>query len=100
MVYPDGAAIHHRAIDVLYCRFSIFACEIADKTEATGRSFVGIQTHDQPFNVTSFGEKLQHQVVWSAKQAARMLSILHAYERHHHDDWCELLPHTAESQRL
>ena len=56
MIHSDGAAIHHGAIDVLHCSFSILACKITDKAEATWRFFGGIQTHDKPFYVPSFGK--------------------------------------------
>ncbi len=56
MVHSDRVPIHHGAIDVLDSSLSIFAREVADKTEATGRSFGGVKTHDEPLNVTSFGE--------------------------------------------
>ncbi len=56
MIHSDGAAIHHGAIDVLHRSFSILACKITDKAEATWRFFCGVQAHDEPFYVTSFGE--------------------------------------------
>ncbi len=56
MIYSDGAAVHHGAIDVLHRSFSILACKITDKAEATWRFFGGVQAHDEPFYVPSFGK--------------------------------------------
>ncbi len=56
MIHSDGAAVHHGAIDILHRSFSILACKITDKAEATWRFFGGVQAHDEPFYVTSFGE--------------------------------------------
>jgi len=56
MIHSDGAAVHHGAIDILHRSFSVLTCKITYEAEATRRFFGGVQAHDEPFDVTSFGE--------------------------------------------
>lgn len=57
-VCPNNAVIEPRAIDKSHCVFSICSRVILHEAEATGCFLDLVQPHDDPLDITTFGEEL------------------------------------------